>query len=297
MRTFGEHLSEAFGQKKTYEFIFSGGAASSYTLIPISNNMIKRIIGEVPKITAYHNTGADGVLGVLKMQGKKKTLSTFTRPSTKGDTFFLYGVASGGGFTVELEGYPLITADADLQSAVDEQGRKWIQLDTLAAKSKSIIVLRKSLDNIQKKITEFVNKEAKFPVDEMLNWRQIRYLADSKEKRLKQLFGRAIAMYFDEMEIFVKKNMTLFRKCLDASNVPGPLNPGGLSWNEVLLNNFKVTAIYAVDPKEHDISDDYEEQHKNINTIRERYPSLKVQSIDKIRTIIRKKVAKNKLCS
>ena len=45
MRTFNEHLSEAFGQKKTYEFIFNKSKASSYTMIPISNNMVKRIVG------------------------------------------------------------------------------------------------------------------------------------------------------------------------------------------------------------------------------------------------------------
>ena len=104
-------------------------------------------------------------------------------------------------------------------------------------------------------------------------------------------------MYFDEMEMFVKKNISLFRKCLAASDAPGMLDHTRISWNEVLLNNFKVTNIYAVAPEEHSISDDFEEQGKNINTIKERYPSLEVHSIDKIRKIIRSKVAKNKLCS
>ena len=75
--------------------------------------------------------------------------------------------------------YPLISADSDLQSAVDEQGRKWIQLDTLAAKTKSLIVLEKSIDNILKRVLDFVNKEAKFSDEETFaKFYQIRYLAE-----------------------------------------------------------------------------------------------------------------------
>jgi len=97
-------------------------------LIPISPAILKRIWPKPPRTTVFHLTDYEGIKKLKKLQGSKKSISSFFNITARAIDD---GVATEGGYAVELIGDILAAAPDDLSTQPDKTGRRWLTLSTL----------------------------------------------------------------------------------------------------------------------------------------------------------------------
>jgi hypothetical protein len=84
---------------------------------------------------AYHVTTKDSIPDILRLQGKRKTISTFT---SMHQSYLDNGVASGGGVVFMLAGDALVRGKSDIESLPDRGGRRWLNLDAIRQMDDSV---------------------------------------------------------------------------------------------------------------------------------------------------------------
>ena len=84
---------------------------------------------------AYHVTTKDSIPDILRLQGKRKTISTFT---SMHQSYLDNGVASGGGVVFMLAGDALVRGKSDIESLPDRGGRRWLNLDAIKQMDDSV---------------------------------------------------------------------------------------------------------------------------------------------------------------
>jgi hypothetical protein len=133
MKMFKEYLDEdGPRQKKVWDLI-----ASPDFWIPFSHSLNKRILGGNPKLTAFHIFSPYNADVLLKGQGRRAGLSTFTTCSDVGTfTYMMAGIDLGGGFVAELEGDVLGKFSEDVHSVVDGSNRRWVEISNLSMANK-----------------------------------------------------------------------------------------------------------------------------------------------------------------
>jgi hypothetical protein len=77
---------------------------------------------------AYHVTTKESIPDIIRLQGKKKTISTFTAMHS---SYFDLGVASGGGVVFMLAGDAVVRGKSDIESLPDRGGRRWLNLQAI----------------------------------------------------------------------------------------------------------------------------------------------------------------------
>ncbi len=97
-------------------------------LIPLSPAILKRIWPKPPRTTVFHLTDYTGVGKLKGLQGKQKSISAFFNITPRA---IEYGVATEGGYVVELIGDILAAAPDDLSTRPDKTGRRWMAFSTL----------------------------------------------------------------------------------------------------------------------------------------------------------------------
>lgn len=277
MKPFKQYITETYVEK-VGELIFSP-VGKYYTMVmPISEKMIERLFGK-RKLRGYHITKPENLKRLVKLQNSAKSISTLTSGE---DTDFAGGIASGGGAIVELEGNLLFSSYKDVFSNLEvSQGRRWVKLESLPHTSKEIKKIHK---DITKEIIKYINKnKIDFCKDDINYTDQNTYedpmspwigmhddvaslYASTEVKDLvvdgwkvcvngKPVTGKdkanAIKFYFDTWENYIKKNSKMFFEILfsglDKSKGVGE-KPEGITWNEHILNRFKVTHIFLNKP-------------------------------------------------
>ena len=200
---------------------------SKYAIkIPVSSAILDKVFPDKIRTTVFHVTDIKGADSLIKLQKKKKTVSSFFYMNT---SYLSMGIHADGGVVAELDGNIVVSAESDIMSMPDKQGRRWIELSHLAQygaiEDDAVDVIYKLGDkyNWHKDVEDF----GKY-------W-QLQGLLDNKSKSL------LIKDYIGGMTAVLKKNKTTVEKALrDYSNKRVTKR----SWDEQLVNQFTIEKIH-----------------------------------------------------
>ena len=136
MKRFINYLEEAPAwTKSASEHIFFNDIH-----VPLSAKMLRRALNtKLPRATVFHVTNAQYLDDIIKMQGKRKSLSAATQMHP---TVVAGGINVGGGMVFELEADVMVSAPNDIMSRPDKTGRRWLEwymLSTRGAPNGAVI--------------------------------------------------------------------------------------------------------------------------------------------------------------
>lgn len=173
---------------------------------------IAKILNKDRKITAFHLTSSDKIKLLKSIENTTKSISAFSEiePNFLKD---MEGVQTKGGLLFYVEGMLVLKSLNDLQSAVDEDGIRWVDVEiTLGDPDYP---------------TDFVNDWKKYMKSNMNNVNKI-----SKEN------------YVEEYKKLAKKFTESHSEDI-IENFAGYVE--GWDWNEVIINNIKlIDCIYDI---------------------------------------------------
>ena len=93
--------------------------------IPLTAKMLKRALNtKLPRARVFHVTAPEYLDQMVKMQGKRKSISAATQlhPTT-----IAGGINTRGGLVFELKADVLVSAPNDIMSRPDKTGRRWLE--------------------------------------------------------------------------------------------------------------------------------------------------------------------------
>ena len=247
MKRFKEYLKE-FAQRSTSEYVFDTHTDNSSSLkIPISGPMFKRIWPDTIRTTVFHTTSLEGLEGIKKLEGGKKSISAFFSMMSR---YMETGVASGGDIhvVVEMDADLLVSARDDIWSVVDKTGRRWVEMSWFAnaqwgGTGPKFDKVEKDLNTL---IKNLVNKH--LPKDVTKGEHEYELWGNMK-KHLKA--GRegggnrlrlVIKDYFDGVEKVIKKNKEVMGNILYGYAKSKRMTDN--AWDEQIVNNIKVKTIH-----------------------------------------------------
>ena len=224
-------------------------------MIPLSPSIFKRIWPKPPRTTVFHLTDFDGVGKLKRLQGKKKSISAFFNMHSR---TIEDGVATHGGYVVELIGDILAAAPDDLSSQPDKTGRRWLVLSTLlnpidTYQGGNGIGGGEKLKGMENDISEMMIEiimqyadDPKFMPNVNKSWIALRqeYLNEGK------ILSLIIKDYINGMEKIMKKySVKLKSVLLDYVKKrvlePDPDSGEVSEWDELVVNNFKIQKIHV----------------------------------------------------
>ena len=219
--------------------------------IPLSPPIWKRIWPDDVRATVFHVTDNKGFDNLVKMQGKKRSLSAFTE--MRGN-YFSQGVQTLGGVIAELDGNILMAAPQDIMSAPDKTGRRWTELRYLYGQfgERDLRGIEKDLETLFKKLitTYYPGKLPRTVGGPFMNkqWMTIGYHYGGHERTNegKKVLKDIIADYMDGMEAVMKKNAKKFRDIF-TSYVKKRYTDQ--SWDEVIVNDIKIKKVHLVESR------------------------------------------------
>jgi len=224
-------------------------------MIPLSPSIFKRIWPKPPRTTVFHLTDYDGVGKLKRLQGKKKSISAFFNMHSR---TIEDGVATHGGYVVELIGDILAAAPDDLSSQPDKTGRRWLVLSTLlnpidTYQGGNGIGGGEKLKGMENDISEMMIEiimqyadDPKFMPNVNKSWIALRqeYLNEKK------ILSLIIKDYIDGMEKIMKKYSAKLKSVLldyvkKRALEPDPDSGDVAEWDELVVNNFKIQKIHV----------------------------------------------------
>ena len=222
--------------------------------IPLSPTIFKRIWPDTIRSKAFHVTDFDGVHKLKRLQGGKKSISAFYNMD---DYIIQSGIKSHGGYVVELEGDVLAAAPDDISSQPDKTGRRWLTLSTIMNSSTAsdpglggASKLRKMEDDLGRLLVKILKKNGE-DIDEGsrdniigLQWSGLGMKTGGKVKSI------IIKDYLDGMEKIMKKYARPLKSVLTdytkkRALVPDPDSGEKAMWDELVVNNFKISVIHV----------------------------------------------------
>ena len=237
MKSFKQYLTER-GTSLSYLLFLPRIGYYDQLMIPISSSMFKRIWPDTLRATVFHTTDGDGVRNISKMEGQKKQISAFFSMQSR---YMDIGVATQGGVhsVLEMDADVLLSASGDVMSHLDQAGRRYTSISDLKETSRSINFsavekdLQKMFDPLVKKYLKRGEFQENATVWEL--WRMAERKVDKKTMSM------IIKDYMDGMERVIKKNIDTFSSAMlsYAKN-----RSTDLSWDEQIVNNFKVKTAH-----------------------------------------------------
>ena len=238
MKTFRGYLKEARGTSLSGLLFLPRIGYYDQLMIPISSSMFKRIWPDTLRATVFHTTDGKGIKKIAKLQGKKSQISAFFSMMSR---YMEVGVATSGGVhsVLEMDADVLLSASGDVMSHLDQQGRRWTSISDLKETSRFVKFgavekdLQKMFDPLVKKYLKKGEFQENATVWEL--WRMAERKVDKKTLSL------VIKDYMDGMERVIKKNIDTFSSAMlsYAKN-----RSTDLSWDEQIVNNFKVKTAH-----------------------------------------------------
>ena len=268
MKTFKSYLREAQAEFNTKDMIFTG--ADTPALI-LSTTALERVFGKLERIKAWHVTDLEGLKGVIKIQGKKSSISVMTEIE-KSDSKPFKGIETTGGIVVELEGTELMSSDQDAWSERLEGGRRAINITKEGFPS-----MFRHMELMVKKIYEKYSKKP-YPKDSRkaaMDFNQLGQTLSQKEK------GQFIKEYIDNCEEILKKNKMGQKELRNY----GRFEKGHkyAPYNESVVNQISIKKVYLVEDKMVGIAPDDFEDVKNV------WKDVQIKSQKELISLINKK--------
>jgi len=224
-------------------------------LIPISPAILKRIWPKPPRTTVFHLTDYEGIKKLKKLQGSKKSISSFFNITARAIDD---GVATEGGYAVELIGDILAAAPDDLSTQPDKTGRRWITLSTLLnpidfshlgngiGGGKTLKGMENDINEMMIEIIMQYADDPEFMPDTNKSWIALRqeYLNEKK------ILSLIIKDYIDGMEKIMKKYSAKLKSVLldyvkIRASKPDPDSGDVPEWDEIVVNNIKIVKIHV----------------------------------------------------
>ena len=265
MKTFKQHIREyvkgapAWTESLSTMLFQLPRAGLVDVKIPLSPSIFSRVWPKPVRSTVFHLTNDEGVRGLKKMEGGKKSISAFYNIKTAS---IQDGIMTAGGYVVEMDADVLAAAPDDIGSQPDKTGRRWLVFDTLTTRMGGASKLRGMETDIEKMMTDILAKNDLGPYKKGLTttelnkgWIHLGKSASGKEKSV------IIKDYLDGIE----KIMTKYSKPLksiftdyafDKELVPDPDSGDFALWDEIVVNNFKVKKVHVSAEFSPDFADD-----------------------------------------
>jgi len=238
MISFKSYLNEVRGTSLSGLLFLPRIGYYDQLMIPISSSMFKRIWPDTLRATVFHTTDGKGIKKIAKLQGKKSQISAFFSMMSR---YMDIGVATQGGVhsVLEMDADVLLSASGDVMSHLDQQGRRWTSISDLKETSRFVKFgavekdLQKMFDPLVKKYLKKGEFQENATVWEL--WRMAERKVDKKTMSM------IIKDYMDGMERVIKKNIDTFSSAMlsYAKN-----RSTDLSWDEQIVNNFKVKTAH-----------------------------------------------------
>ena len=275
MKTFKQYLKE--GSPKWTESLSTmlfdlPRAGLKDVLIPISPAILKRIWPKPPRTTVFHLTDYTGVGKLKGLQGKQKSISAFFNITPRA---IEYGVATEGGYVVELIGDILAAAPDDLSTRPDKTGRRWMAFSTLInpidyghfgdgiGGGKKL----KGMENdISEMLIEIIMQYADDPGKSGMpnvnkSWIALGKEYGSRSREDNKIKSQIIKDYLDGMEKIMKKYSAKLKSVLldyvkIRASKPDPDSGDVPEWDELVVNNFKIQKIHVNPEFSPDFEDD-----------------------------------------
>ena len=273
MKTFNQHSLEedAAWTKSASEHIFFGDLH-----IPLSAKMLKRALNvKLPRARVFHVTNPQYINDMIKMQGKRKSISAATRMHHEVVTG---GINVRGGMVFELEADVMVSAPNDIMSRPDKTGRRWLEWYMLNHHA------LKNGENIKAEIEQYgiklkrellykynpdAGRKGPLPLYQVTTeWSKLdpRNISSALQKRIpfavadripslkgrggeeptfpetKKILHYMIKDYIDAMEKVVAKYSTQIGKMFFSHAQTGNKKVGD-GWDELVVNNYRIKQV------------------------------------------------------
>ena len=277
MKSFKYFIKEATGQKwqqSLSSLIFDTGREENFYLdvpIPLSSSIFKRVWPDDIRTTVFHLTDVDGLDKLVKLQGKKKSISAFTSMDRY---YYSRGVQTEGGIVAEIDGNVLIAAPTDIMSRPDNTGRRWTAFRAISGREKfgriddlTIKSIGKDVEKLFKQLITTYYPDKLQPYSKKLANTQWQYIGAHplSDKR------KIIADYIDGMEKIIKKHSAklrgVFTRYLDRRRTDD-------AWDEIIVNDIKIKQV-------HILTDDWagREDESMLNRLDNKLKKLKIPAV------------------
>ena len=221
--------------------------------IPLSPAIMRRIWPKPVRTTVFHLTDYAGIKKLKGLQGKQKSISAFFNITARAIDD---GVATSGGYAVELIGDILAAAPDDLSTRPDKTGRRWLAFSTLVnpidfghfgdgiGGGKKLKGMENDINEMMIEIIMQYADNPQFMPNVNKSW-----IALGKEyKREGKILSQIIRDYIDGMEKIMKKYSAKLKSVLlDYVKIrvskPDPDSGDVPEWDELVVNNFQIQKI------------------------------------------------------
>lgn len=244
--------------------------------VPLSAKMLQRALNtKLPRVTAFHVTNAQYLDDMIKMQGKRKSLSAATQMH---HTVVTGGINVRGGMVFELEADVMVSAPNDIMSRPDKTGRRWLEWYMLSTEgSPDGKKIKEAAEKFgQKEIKKLIAKyggpknvalhaapDAWSKMDPR-NSSSLKITKDMSYAEIKMLLRDMIKDYIDAMERMLTKFGPDLAKLFFA-HAQNATKKSNLDWDEVVVNNYKIKSILLHDKtvmsgfsrNDHDIQEEH----------------------------------------
>jgi hypothetical protein len=255
MKTFKGFISE--GSRDSFDtksYIFSHYKTPALIL---SSTALERIFGKLNKITAWHVTEQYELDTLVKLQGKKSSISALTEINPSKSKPF-EGMETDGGVVVEVEGVELLAAREDAWSELLESGRRGVLIDPKYFPNlyKDMKIM---LDQIAEKYGKIISKYDDFEdtswwywieshkgkFSNMSNYESREALEDIGSDLTQKDKGEFVKEYIDNCEQFLKKNKKGQEDLRQYERTKSKKKDGS-DYNEIVMNQIKIKNVYLV---------------------------------------------------
>jgi hypothetical protein len=246
--------------------------------IPLTPKMLKRALKtKLPRVRVFHVTNTKYLYDVIKLQGKKKSLSALTRAHYE---IVTGGINVSGGMVFELDADVMVSAPNDIMSRPDKTGRRWLEwsylnpdpdFDIYKGGIKSEIE-KFGLEQKRNLIMKYVPNAGKISLNKVHHYWTLldprnersplfKNLPKSRKKSaavkrtatrrgegrfiskdIKNLLRNMIADYMDAMEKMVAKYSKEFAVMFFAHS-QNAIKEVGDGWDELVVNNYKIKQV------------------------------------------------------
>ena len=232
MKSFKGYLKEGVAwQQSASKMVFDFDHQFSVK-IPVSSVILDKVFPDKIRTTVFHITDIKGINSLMKLQKKQKTISAFFFMDT---SYLMQGIKSNNGGTIaELDGNVIVSAESDIMSMPDKQGRRWIELVSF---SQYGAIEDDAVDVIDKLGDKYNWHKDNFGYDDdpFGKYWSLQGLLDNKSKSL------LIKDYIDGMTKVLKKNKTTVEKALRTYSNKRVTKR---SWDEQLVDQFTIQKIH-----------------------------------------------------